>query len=130
MTQYPDNKELNWSEDDLQIAAASYLDGLEKAGVLAWNHPPNEGKRDPWYAAKLKKKGMKPGQPDCEIFLNGGKTIFIELKTITNAVTKEQGRRLSFLGKMGYEWHIVLANTPQHAVTQIENILKNAGAIA
>jgi hypothetical protein len=43
---------------------ARYLD----ARRLLWCHAPNEGKRDPRYAARLKAEGVKAGVPDVLIF--------------------------------------------------------------
>ena len=121
---------MKYFEYDLQCAVASYLDGLGLAGVkLAWSHPPNEGKHKPQYRVKQKKAGMKAGEPDCIIYLEGGVTLFIELKLAGNGLSQSQKDRHGVLRTLGFQVHTVTAKTPQDAVNQVEAILKKAGAV-
>lgn len=52
------------SESHEMKCLARYLD----ARGFLWLHVPNEGKRDPRYAARLKAEGVKAGVPDVLIF--------------------------------------------------------------
>jgi hypothetical protein len=52
------------SESHEMKCLARYLD----ARRLLWCHAPNEGARDPRYAARLKAEGVKAGVPDVLIF--------------------------------------------------------------
>ena len=126
MMRFPDAN-LDWKETDLQKAAASFLDDLEHRGMLAWSHPPNEGKRTMQYAVKLKQQGVKAGEPDCIIYLKGGQTLFIELKKYDGTVSKPQKARHELFRSLGYAVHIVKERTPQKTVNAIERILRGHG---
>ena len=123
----PDSPVIEYKEADLQKAVASRLNALESLGLLTWNHPPHEGKRHVAYAKKLKSHGTKAGEPDCVIYLKGGKTIFIELKTMTGTIKKHQLFRHNLLSMMGFPVHVVLAETPHQAVREVDRILKEEG---
>lgn len=113
-------------ESELQKAVARYLNDLESYGHLAWNHPPNGFNANAKEWNRMMANGAKQGQPDCEIFLKGGKTIFIELKTVTGDISKAQEARAGLLSKMGFETHCVIAESPVDAVNQVEKIILEA----
>ena len=83
-------------EDDLQMAVAKYLDSI---GVL-WCHVANERKTSPQAGARLKKKGVKSGVPDCLIFepRSDHNGLAIELKVDKNKPTDNQRKWLNALG--------------------------------
>ncbi len=116
-----------YKEEHLQIAVAAYLDGLARLNVLAWNHPPNEGKRHPASGAKLKKCGMKAGEPDCVIYLPDARTIFIELKLLKGALSDNQKNRHGVLINLGFPVHTIKAGTPQQAVNAVAAFLRMHG---
>ena len=90
-------------ESDDQKALAQILDTLRIDGrPLLWMHPPNEGQRNPAYAAELKRRGVKPGVPDVLIFdpppkFPGYRGTAIELKRIGGKATISQFKWLEHL---------------------------------
>lgn len=122
---------IEFKEVALQEAVATYLDGLEKLGLLAWNHPPNEGKRPLQTLLKLIRCGLKSGEPDCQIFPKNAaiRTFFIEIKTLTGTISQKQRERHSLYGKLGYHVYVVFAETPAEAVRKVERILKDEGVL-
>lgn len=113
------------NESGLQEACAAYLESLESEGKLTFNHPPHEGKRTPWNGAKLKKHGMRAGEPDLVIYHKGGKVQFIELKTLKNGyITTKQKARHAVLRRLGYTVDVVFADTPRQAVDQVKEVLE------
>ena len=124
---FADNTNMKWTEDALQRDVAVYLDHLEALRFLAWNHPPNEGNRSRRFGAKLKSHGMKAGQPDCEIWLNNGQSLFVELKTAKGSLGKSQKERHAILQGVGYPVYTIKATTPKNAVNQVEKILRQHG---
>ena len=69
-------------------------------------HIPNEGKRSPVAALRLKREGMKKGVPDnCLPVARGGyHGLFIELKRVRGGrVSDEQKQWIADLGAQGYK---------------------------
>lgn len=116
-----------FSEAEIQTAVATYLNGLELLGVLGFFHPANESKRTPRYGARLKAHGMKAGEPDCIVYLKGGKTLLIELKVKTGVLSPAQRGRHRLYTQLGYDVHVVKADGPRAAVKAVEDILRTAG---
>ena len=79
---------MKYKEDDLQEATAKYLDSL---GVL-WCHVANERRTSPQAGARLKRKGVKSGVPDCMVFEPKGmfNGLAIELKIKPNKISVNQ----------------------------------------
>ena len=118
---------LSYSEEDMQKAVATYLDGLATVpGVLEWNHPPNEGKHKPQYYKKQNAMGRKKGEPDCVIYTSN-EVIFIELKKKGNYPDSTQKARHEKLRALGWKVYVVTAVSPRDAVNQTENILHAHG---
>lgn len=118
---------LKTPERELQFAAASYLGQLEKYKLLTFYHPANEGRRSKNHNFTLKAAGTKAGQPDLEIFLPNGRTIFIELKAADGDLSKVQADRHKELSRLGFRVYTIYAETRAHVVKQIERILKDEG---
>lgn len=114
-------------EKDIQKSVVKYPHDLEALGVLTFNHVPNEGKRPVQYKVALKQMGLRAGHPDLDVHLNGGKTVFFELKTMTGDISKSQRDRMALLTKMGYPAHFIIADTGATAINQIEKILRQEG---
>lgn len=76
------------SEHDEQCAVVEYCD---MRGILCI-HIPNEGKRSPAAAARLKSEGLRPGFPDLLIPHARGAyhSLYIELKAKGGKPTQEQ----------------------------------------
>lgn len=125
---FPANEKLPWQESHLQEAVATYLSGLRLARLLDFQHAPLEGKRS-WAAGKkLKKAGMAKGHPDFDIYLPGGKTVFVELKTSKESLRPEQRERHAALQRLGFPVYTVKGKSPRDAVGQVSSILQTHGA--
>ena len=88
-------------EDDLQIAVANYLDNIN----MLWCHVANERKTSLQSGKILKKKGVKPGVPDCLIFTPNKKYngLAIELKSEKKVFNKQGKQLTSIKGKTTYD---------------------------
>ena len=109
-----------FKEDNLQMASAQYFDYL---GIL-WCHVANERKATKKQGVRLKKKGVKPGVPDCFVFEPRGpyKGLVIELKIKPNKLTAHQKKWLSDLQNRG--WAGSVAYSFDQVKTIIDNYLK------
>ena len=117
----------NWKEKHMHDACVDFLMDLERLGLLTFYHPSNEGRRSVQHNVSLARKGTKAGQPDLEIFLRGGKTVFVELKTMTGKISENQKRRMEALHLLGFPAYVLLGSTPQHAVGALRKILQENG---
>jgi len=92
-------------EDSLQMAVARYLDFLN----VTWCHVANERKASFQAGARLKKKGVKPGVPDCIIFQANGthNGLALELKIKPNKPTDNQKEWLGKLKKLNWKDAVV-----------------------
>ena len=124
MTLFPDIDADEALELELQIAAATYLYGLEQRGILTYAHSVNEGERTEAERYKLTSMGMKTGHPDLDVYLPGGRTAFFELKTRKGWVFPAQKLRHALLRLFGFEVHVVKARTASDCVEQIATILR------
>lgn len=127
MSLFPDIDREEALEDELQIATVDYLYGLEARGLLTFSHSPNEGDRTERERHKLVAMGMRVGHPDIDIYLRGGHTIFLELKTRTGWVGPKQKVRHALLQVLGFDVHLIKAATPAHCISQITTILAERG---
>jgi len=107
-------------EDDLQMATARYLDVM---GLL-WCHVANERKTTKQAGARLKKKGVKSGVPDCMVFEPRGKFngLAIELKIKPNAPTVNQKNWLKRLELK--KWHGVVCYNMDQVIEVVDLYLK------
>ncbi|MDB5490341.1 MAG: hypothetical protein JWO78_190 [Micavibrio sp.] len=124
---FPSNAAMPWKERDLQKACAAYLMALERLGMLTFSHSPNEAKRSVYSAASLKAQGMRTGEPDLCILIKGGTTIFVELKTMTGVISKAQQLRSALLGALGFKSYVLLGESPQDAVNNLQSMLRENG---
>ena len=118
-------------EDQLQMAAATYLDLLSRTKKFRWFHPANErktkliqkknGKFWTPEGTKLKAMGVKAGVPDVMIFKTKWRPfnragenslgLAIELKAVyangkKNYPSKEQKEWMAYLKEIGWEVHV------------------------
>lgn len=80
---------------------------LSEAGIVIRN---NSGKFLTIYGQPIT-IGV-PGLSDLTLFAEGGKTIFIEVKTSSGRQSKQQKRFQSAIEKLGYEY-IIMRNTEE-----------------
>jgi len=95
---------MKYKEDNLQQAVARYLDYQN----IMWCHVANERKTTKQAGARLKKKGVKSGVPDCLIF-NHSKSftgLALELKIKPNKPTENQKKWLLELAVIGWEVNV------------------------
>lgn len=87
-------------EDQLQKSVVQYL-LLSCPEDVLWYHCPNGEYRSKRTAAKLKLMGVRPGIPDLCFVLPGGRAAFIELKTETGVISKNQKIILGMVRSLG-----------------------------
>ena len=111
---------MRFLEDDLQMAVAKYLDFQ---GIF-WCHVANERNTSFVKGARLKKKGVKSGVPDCLIFEPRGlyAGLAIELKIKPNKVSLNQKEWLTRLNNN--KWSAHKAYSFDEAKEIIDNYLK------
>lgn len=80
------------SEHDETVAVVEYCD---LKGIICY-HIPNEAKRSPQVAARLKAEGLRPGIPDLCIPMARGRyhSLYIEMKAEGGKPTAEQSEWL------------------------------------
>lgn len=106
-------------EDQLQFACAQHL---RAAGVMFF-HTPNEAKRNPIEASRLNALGLTPGVPDLCILLDHERVVWVELKTTTGKISKHQENWAKNATQRGHQVHLLIAATPDEAVTKLQAIL-------
>jgi len=106
------------TENQIQCAIVEWLRLKSIGGKFRFFHIPNGGSRHPAEAARLKKAGVMPGVPDLCIVLDGGRTIWIEVKTATGMSSKAQADWGSWLIFKDHASHIA------RNVYDVEEIMK------
>lgn len=112
-------------ERQLQRAAADYLTLVERiTGALTFSHPPNESRRGPRQGAELKAAGMRAGDPDLMIFMDGERTIFIEIKAEGGRLQRTQQDRHETLRRLGFKVYLLAASDVPDLLRQLCEILR------
>jgi hypothetical protein len=106
-------------ESILVSSCLSWLGTLENLGKLIYIRNNSGGMQKGRSFVRF----GKPGSPDIIIYLDKGKTIFIECKSDTGTQNYNQIRFEQRAIRLGYEYHIV------REMRQLEDILKNNGVI-
>ncbi len=68
---------------------------------------PNEAKRSPQLAARLKAMGMRSGVADLVVLLPGGRSVFLEVKTATGKQATMQKLFEQRVTELGFVYQIV-----------------------
>lgn len=76
-------------EFQLQIKLVEYLK-QKKLSRFRFYHVPNQGIRSIKYQSILTKMGLKSGCPDLILEFEGGKIVYLEIKTQTGTLSKAQ----------------------------------------
>ena len=119
-----------YTEDQIQEGVVSWLLGLEAVSrAFTFAADMNAAKRTVQGAVWAKKQGRRPGEADLRIYLKAGRLLLVELKAKKTPVTDAQEDRHAKLADLGHPVTIVRAETPNHAINQIEALLIEAGAI-
>ena len=91
------------TEHDEQVAFCQYLDFVH----LTYFAVPNGSNKSMTARNKFKAEGLKAGVPDIVILLEGGKTVFIEMKRKKGGtVSKEQKEWLERLRVLGFDAYV------------------------
>jgi len=91
------------SEHDEQVTFCQYLDFVH----LTYFAVPNGSNKSMTARRKFKAEGLKAGVPDMVILIEGGKTVFIEMKRKTGGtVSKEQKQWLERLRVLGFDAYV------------------------
>lgn len=92
----------------LQAAFIAELHALEAAGwPITCAGDMGAGKRSYAQAARDKATGLTAGEPDVRVYLPGGRTILVELKTDTGKVSKAQTARHTRLRELDHPVTVV-----------------------
>lgn len=119
-----------YDEKDIQKGVANYLNCIESlTRKFVWCHVPNGAYMGYKHARFMIGQGMRAGIPDILIFAHNNKTILIELKAINGKLSPQQIKIMDALKSFGFEYHIIKAETPGHAIEQVEIVLKQNGVI-
>ena len=109
-------------EDEIQKNLVKWL----KAKRVVFSVGLEGAKRHPAEQARLKAMGMQPGQPDISLYLPGGRTVFIELKTEKGRVSDNQRERHELLKNLGFDVHVLRARDGGAAIDLVEAIIQAA----
>ncbi len=108
---------VNELEKFLHLKKLSYFVNLEGA------------RRDKRQQVAAKLHGMRAGRPDIEIFLNDGRTMFIELKTLKGRLTDKQKQVHQELGGLGHDVRTIYALDAVSAIKSLHKILCEYGVV-
>lgn len=121
-------------EDDGQIEIIKDLREYEKLGLLTFAHIPNQlvaNNKDEalneYMRKRMGKMGVKSGISDLLIFLNGGQTIFVELKAGKRPQTTTQKTWESSVSALGFKYYLVRMADKMDGRRQIKEILQENG---
>jgi len=119
-------------EQEMQKAVARYLYTLENlTNRFTFFHPANGGKRTKAEAGIFKSMGVRAGVPDLVILFNLeiSNPVFVELKAKGGSLNANQRSFHKKLEGLFYGVYTVTAQSPSHAVEQVEAILKERGVL-
>ena len=85
----------------IQESVCQYLALQERQGRLLWFAVPNGGSRNLLEAVNLKRQGTRKGIPDLVVIPKVGPVVFIELKSASGRMSKEQSAWLESLPLFG-----------------------------
>lgn len=109
-------------EEDEQIIVAQYLNHKD----IFWIHPPNEGKRTPWRAAKLKKMGLLPGAVDILVLQAppnspGARGVLLEMKRRKGGVVSPAQQEF-FTRAAPHGWLCKVARGSDEAIEYLQSL--------
>lgn len=108
----------------MQRACAIYLESRRNVvRDLVYTHIPHGGKRRRVEAAIFKGIGVVAGAPDFVIWRKGGGVANIELKAKGGRLSPAQKSFGDGLRALGHSYHVINAETPSDAVTQLQALL-------
>lgn len=116
------------AEEIVQRHCADFLYKVEAyTKQIMFNHPANELLRDTFKRVFFTALGLRVGLSDLEIWIRGGKTIFIEIKVGTQKQSENQKTFEKGINDLGFDYYIVRAENGADAIKQIWDILQSHG---
>ena len=109
------------SEKHISKAVVNELALLHKFKKLSYFVNIEGAKRDVRQQRAAKLHGMRPGRPDIEIFLAGGRIVFLELKTLKGRLSHKQSEVHKELSNLGHGVRVVYA---EDAISEIKSLYK------
>lgn len=119
-------------EEDLQIACVAWFK-MQYSNILIHHSPSggrrtvrinNKGQKYCPEGSRFKKMGVQPGFPDLQILISkrGFNNLFIELKSKTGKVSKEQKQVIEYLAQNGS--YVAIINSFDDFVEKVNWYLK------
>ena len=100
---------IQMSEAEISKGVVNYLNELRWHKKISFFVNIEGAKRDKRQQIAAKRHGMRPGRPDVEIILPGGKMIFIEIKRYKGGkLTPAQKETIEELSLLGHDVRTVL----------------------
>ena len=111
-------------EKDISKAVINFLEALRINGELTYYVNLEGAKRDIRQQVSMKRQGARAGRPDIEVFTNDNRVLFLELKRKKGGrLTQHQCNEIADLQRLGFECHVVRAESPSDGVAQIAALL-------
>lgn len=117
------------TEREISRAICNELGTFHRLKKLSYFVNLEGAKRDKRQQVAAKLHGMRAGRPDIEIFLPGGRTIFIELKTDIGRLTEKQKSVHSELADLGHDVRTLYAKDAITAIKSLHSILAEYGVV-
>lgn len=118
-------RNVSHNEDSLQEECVKWFDSTHPQTKELLHHSPNEGQRKVYTGARNKALGTRAGRPDLEYNLARGifHGLFIELKTDSGRLSKEQSETIALLRAQGYKCEVARSKEEfTKLITEYENL--------
>lgn len=116
------------TEAQIQKGVVKYLAQMEAiTKQFTFTHPANGSNKSPAQAALFKALGQRAGAPDLLIFMEGGKTLFIELKSKKGSLSDKQKDFHGVLRTLKFDVYTIAGKCVNDAIDQIIPILRMNG---
>lgn len=118
------------SEREMNKAVLNELRAFHGLGKLSYSVN-LEGEYRPHWRQKVSAKnhGIRRGRPDIEIYLQGGVTVFLELKTMENRLSEDQKQFHKELKELGHDVRTIYAQDLVTTIKSFHKILADHGVI-
>ena len=108
------------TEAVIQRAIVKLLHVMQNQGLLRFGAIPNGGSRNVIEAANMKRTGTVAGIPDLCVFLPGGRTLWIEVKSAKGTLSRAQRDWAEWLLANGHRYAMVRSFDEFEAVLKRE----------
>lgn len=116
----PADPDLKWSE---LLIHAYIVQQARKEGYLLIGGA-EQGQRSMASGARLKACGMAAGNPDLTFYLVGGKSAYVELKTLSGKLSKDQIHHHEEMKKRGHSVKVIYASCPADGWEQVVEYIR------